>query len=499
MAGTYLRLDIDESGVNAAVAEDTSNWPLFGSGRKSRIQDGVNVLYRELPLDPSEAGSFATRFDSALKMIASRIRVDQCSSAVLLISSRIVNFRIIQVPFRSEKKIRQILPMELSPHLPLEQASYITDVLLPDRKGRDSGFDVITASVVQARIDQMVSGLSDIGIRPMIITPKGYASAVGFLHQHPDEQSFAFLLADPWEITLTLFENRKPVMIRSFHPGSSQGLLEAAHIAREVENTIKGYLFRTGTDSRFRLFIYSSDIKQDLDALALEIRQRQINGINEVASPTKGAAPLTGLLGGLVPGREFRDQLNFCQGPYGKELFYKKYAPNLAMTAVLAVAVFVLLLAGVYQEIRSLESDLAASKQATVSMFQETFGGKTPVGEPLLHMQSLVKQAQRKTPSSKARLQVNGGHPFSDSAHYRALEIIHELSVMIPKGARADINRLLLNRGGLTLSGTTDNFNTVDRIKTGLESSGLFKKVDIGSAAANKTKDGVVFKFMIEL
>ena len=79
------------------------------------------------------------------------------------------------------------------------------------------------------------------------------------------------------------------------------------------------------------------------------------------------------------------------------------------------------------------------------------------------------------------------------------MDIISELSKRIASSIDVEISRFLFNNGRLVLSGSTDNFNNVDNIKSKIESSDLFEKVSISSAAADKRGDRVNFKFIIEM
>ena len=81
----------------------------------------------------------------------------------------------------------------------------------------------------------------------------------------------------------------------------------------------------------------------------------------------------------------------------------------------------------------------------------------------------------------------------------KIIEIIGELSGKIDDSTDMDISRFLFNKGRLVLSGSTDNFNNVDRIKSKIESSQVFKTVNISSAAADKKGNRVKFKFIIEM
>jgi general secretion pathway protein L len=81
----------------------------------------------------------------------------------------------------------------------------------------------------------------------------------------------------------------------------------------------------------------------------------------------------------------------------------------------------------------------------------------------------------------------------------KIVEIIGELSGKIDDSTDMDISRFLFNKGRLVLSGSTDNFNSVDKIKSKIESSQIFKAVNISSAAADKKGNRVKFKFIIEM
>ncbi len=51
----------------------------------------------------------------------------------------------------------------------------------------------------------------------------------------------------------------------------------------------------------------------------------------------------------------------------------------------------------------------------------------------------------------------------------RAIDVLYVLSTAVPDGMNLHLSRLLFNNGQVTVSGTTDSFNTVDRLKNALE------------------------------
>jgi len=115
-----------------------------------------------------------------------------------------------------------------------------------------------------------------------------------------------------------------------------------------------------------------------------------------------------------------------------------------------------------------------------------------PGHSPLLRMQAQVKQAVAQ----------NSGTRFQDRAVTPALpaiDVLYELSARVPDGMNLRLSRLLLNNGQMTISGTTDSFNTVDRLKTALEQSDIFKSVTIHTADAGRVENQVIFQFRIEI
>ena len=130
--------------------------------------------------------------------------------------------------------------------------------------------------------------------------------------------------------------------------------------------------------------------------------------------------------------------------------------------------------------------------EKALSIFTATFPDQKRVQDPYLQMKANVKEILKKT---NADTDKNPGF----RKEVRVVDVLSELSMKIAPTVDVEVSSFLLNSGRLVLSGSTDNFNNVDQIKTSLEASDFFKKVDISSAAADKKGDRVNFKFNIDL
>jgi hypothetical protein len=74
------------------------------------------------------------------------------------------------------------------------------------------------------------------------------------------------------------------------------------------------------------------------------------------------------------------------------------------------------------------------------------------------------------------------------------LTVLRELSDKIPSNLNTVIDSLTLDENALTLSGTTDSYENVEKVKTGISRIPFVKEVKIVSANVNKNDQKVVFR-----
>jgi general secretion pathway protein L len=79
------------------------------------------------------------------------------------------------------------------------------------------------------------------------------------------------------------------------------------------------------------------------------------------------------------------------------------------------------------------------------------------------------------------------------------LKILNDISARVQKDLEVRVDRRVVDQDGIQIRGTTDNFNTVDSIKKGLESSEMYKDVVIASANLDQAGKGVRFEIKMDL
>lgn len=483
MKGPYLFIDHDQFGIKAMVIDEIN--------RKKTVQSSCEILFKDLaePGDTADTALFNTAMDS----VAETMDITSCSNAVILISPAVVHFRTISLPFHSEKKIQQILPFELEPLLPVNNETYISDFHTLDQQADLSM--ILTASIAESRVEPYFLKLAGFGIRPKMITPAGYAAAVAFLKEHPQLTDFVWLHITENRITLILIHNRKPWALRTL-PGS---FLSSEKLAGCLYQTITGFCQKTGEDIDFDLIVGFSRDFQDrdnfLNTFEKAVGERAKQGslyLNVPKDQRIQGIDINKWLKAVSPDDTGDILINFCKGKYSSVSFLKTYFYPIAAGIVLFFFTLGMGLFSTSLDNSNLYKKISFLDETALSIFVKTFPDQKRIQDPYLQMKANVQEIMKKTGSDTDR-------PLTAGKEVRVVDILKELSQKIVPAIDVEISSFLLNAGRLVLSGSTDNFNNVDKIKTGLESSEFFKKVNISSAATDKKGDRVNFKFNIDL
>lgn len=479
-----LILDIDPYGIDALLVKHVS--------KKSYIKENCHIKYQDLPGDQNSEDLL----DSGLASLAEQMDMTSCSTATILISSSSVCFRNIELPFRSARKIKQILPLEIESNLPVADEKYISDFRILSIQHKEKHVTVFTASAVEADIEKYISVLTKYDIPVQIITPKGYAVAMAILNEKPSAANFICLDLGLNENTITLVYNRQPVSVRSF-PAS---LYSLERLEDAVKQAFLGFRQITGIDAYFDLFItknnevkglgklysgleniirYQSKLKDSEDGPPLLQELKELNSKHLIAT---------------YYSKKVEDVLiNFYKIKIGSDSFIRKNFNTIAASIFLACLVFVFSLYNLHLEIKTLNSRIDTIKNEAVSIFKSTFPEEKDIGYPLLQMQSLVKKTIDETDNTKNRL------PKFQTAGVMVVHIMAVLSEIIPDTIDMEISRFSFDQTSLVISGTTDNFENVDTIKGFIEKDDLFKQISIDKASVDKKTGQILFNFTIQL
>jgi len=483
MAESFLRLELDNFGIKAQISEH---------GRKQNLTENrCHILFKDMPDEKSASNDNADAFEAGMDIVATKLDLELCSKAIIFISDRLISFKTLELPFKSEKKIKQILPLELEAHLVFNNKAYISDFHMLDfSNGQENSNLILSASVTQSLIENYFLKLQKIGITPLIIAPLGYAAAIGFLLETSQSKEivkfsdFAFLHATDHTITLVLVKKRIPCAIRTIKNFN----ISSDSLAVMVEQTIIGFNQRTGQETDFYIYLCTDDNIHNFDQIANAFSpDLKHQSLREVKLNS------TKLLSNVSLETKEKYLFNFCKGKYGTSSFFKTYFTNIAVSLVLLFCLIAISVTSAAFDNRKLKNKIADIDNRAFALFKETFPQKTKIHDPYMQMEANIKSYLKNSKTG-----VNGGKSNRE-IEFAIVQILGELSKKIADSTNIDISRFLFSKDRLILSGNTDNFNNVEQIKSTIESSQFFKTVKISSASADKKSNRVNFKFIIEM
>ena len=88
-----------------------------------------------------------------MNIIARELDLEPCSKATVFVSDLLISFRNLELPFKSQKKIEQVLPFEIETHLPGTDETYISDFHILD--SADDSNLILSASIAEFIVEKI--------------------------------------------------------------------------------------------------------------------------------------------------------------------------------------------------------------------------------------------------------------------------------------------------------------------------------------------------------
>jgi general secretion pathway protein L len=485
MSRQILAIDIRKNAISAV---------LLNTGLKhAAISECAHV-----PIDPPgepETEEAANPLRKALESLTGQMDAAAANIVVSLPMDQVI-FRSLTVPFKEDNKIRQVLPFELEPILPVDVDRLTIDF---QKESLGDHSRVFAVAIESARLQAVMDCFAELKLRPELVVPGGFPLA---------QQISALDLKVPGPTLVLDIDTHKTTLFA----------LTAGHIA----------LVRT----------LPSDITTDAgtESLALRVRQTltalgegQAEGFSPSAVYVSGpglavdesVARLTTALDLPVGTIDFRrlltnvdisNHVRWDPHHYNNALslayleaeggqcpsfhrvrsplrnFWTAYRTVILGPAVLLAIVMLLGFGGVFLDSYYLQKQVDLQNDQMVAVYQSTFPDSRLTAPPLDQMKSKLKEAQKNTVATQFK-----------GTTVRTIDILLELSQLVPPSVDVIFERLTMGGDAVTVSGETADFNTVDDIKSRIEKSSIFTQVTIASANMDKSGKKVRFKLKIEL
>ena len=481
MSRTFLGLDIRQDTVSAVVVKSTMKGGIVDSYLQMRLNE-----------NPSEERHPLT---AALEQIAEVVNFKEVICMAALPSGSI-SYRNISVPFKDHKKIRQILPYELEPLLPISADKLEVDYYVIQENETS---DLLAATLEKETLNTYLEILSQFHLEPVLVTVGAFPTAVTLSHITNTPKNMVVVDSDNRNHTLYIVVNGRIALVRGF-VRSKTAQSDLMGLSLNIHRTLAGIedllniefepdvvlLSGYGIDApkaelklaaMLKIDVIRFDPASDPNAIKPEIPSTEWNPFVMQNACALIAVELAG-----------HECLNFYKSRYGFKRHLYEHRKNITTTGILIACVLVLWLGGVLFESHDMKTKLNEYNQEIEAIFKDTFPKTTRIVNPLHQMHTEIKEIKK---------QISG----SDNSESipNAIDILYTISDSLPKDIDVKLERFIINNDGMQLSGNSNGFDVVDTMKSRLEKNKKFKTVTISSANMEKNGKRVRFKLKIEL
>ncbi|MFQ5486508.1 MAG: type II secretion system protein GspL, partial [Desulfobacterales bacterium] len=439
-----------------------------------------------------------TTVSESLETITKNMDIAGSECAVSL-PADLVSFRNIKVPFQDLKKIRQILPFELEPALPVAVEDVIVDFQPVYLNERNGDTNIIAAAIEKSQVRKYLDTLSSFNIEPDIVTIGGYAVALCLAHLVGIPENRLLIDMGGEKSILFVVASNQTCLIRPLpmvSPSSSGKKIVPINVRRTLSAIDEIY----PADIQPRHIMLTGGGIDDTEAM------RHMDQILKIPMQPLNLAKATNIVKKIRPDTPWQPALmdsalalallkvegikgiNFCKGAFIPKKESTERKKNLMITGFLIGLVLILAFMSSLLDFRSMEKKVSDLDNQITHIFQTTFPRINTIVDPVQQMRVNIEDLKKKS-------------LFFGQAEktIRHIDILNEISKQIPKETDIEITRLVIGEGDMTISGQTNTFNSVDDTKSKLETSGVFSQVKIDSANIDRSGNRVQFRLTIKL
>jgi hypothetical protein len=418
------------------------------------------------------------------------------ANVVVSLPSNETLFRILTVPFKEESKIRQILPFELEPILPIPADELVIGF---QKEVVDEQSEVLATAMERGRYDEYQQALGNANCKPQLIVTGSFPIIHQLIESDDQLPEQALVLdVDHGITTLYALVSGRIALVRSL-TGGAYSETEAEALALQIRQTLTAFEDVNSIDFKpAGAYICGPDLQDptvpNRIAAALELPARTIDLRQDLAKTEFSAMDayepgyMDNALALALLEAEGLDCPNFHRTSSPLRNYWAAYRPYIKSPAILLTIAMILGLGSVFFDSHMLQKRLDTIHSQMEQVFKSAFpDGRLTKGAALDQMKSKLKEAQKGSTS-----------PVQGATRMTSIDTLLQISQLLPSSIDVIVNRFVVGDDSVTISGETSGFNIVDDIKNRLEQSDSFHEVTIASANMDKSGKKVRFKLKIE-
>lgn len=481
MGKRILGLDIQNKAL-AAV--------LVNSGfKESRLEAYTHIPY-------PDTGNDGDGLPAALDLLIAELPVAECTCIVSMPADQ-VSFRNLKVPFKQEKKIRQILKFELEPTLPYPIEDVVLDFHALKNDGAGDQTDVIAAACNAGGLRSTLELLETRQIRPEIVTVSGFPSilCLSRLGHLPESALAVDVRSD--SSTIFVMNSGQPTMVRTFPADRAydsrtdmlgQNIQRTLYALEEINDRpfkpeqilITGpALGENGTGTALTRFLDVPIVRIDL-IRDIDTRIKELPSVSWKPFQMNNALALT-----LIEVIGIKS-LNFRQGPFAIKKRWTEYRKNIITSGILAAVLLAVWLTTVGIDSFFKKRRLDAINSQITEIFKQTFPDVKKIADPLQQMRVSIDELR------KISL-----FPTDGQNTVLVIDLLNAISNSIPQDVDVKFTRTVIGEDNVLINGDTDTFNSVDTMKNRLEQNPAFQSVTIVSTTKEDASNRIKFRLKI--
>lgn len=431
-----------------------------------------NIIIKTFTGDKSQRNTLIV---AALKEVAQK--AGSYDKIVTTISSSLITFKELSLPFIDEEKIKLILPFEVDALLPFDASNAAIDFIITKRYSKEKRSDIIVAAIQKKYIQGLLDLFKEAQLEITTITTDIIALYQLFLRRKLFHKgSNAFIEFKESGCNVLFFIDKQLKYIRTIkEPFVKDGENEA--LWSKISFTLESFKTDTATGESLKKILFFGPLSKDSITKAKDIfdASGQLFDakrffLEEKISYNQKISSLSSATLGIAATLPLLDDQSFSLTLDALNSSESSLVSKQLITGFLLLIFILGLLGGnTFYQINKLSNEVKASEKETLTNLRKGF----PLLKKASSLSSSLSQAHQ-----ELKKQESIWSSLSQQTRQSFLFYLNALSIHLEREVLGlNLKKLSLNKNMLLLEGSVRNFEAIEQFEQQLKKTDLFLSV----------------------